>query len=147
MSTFGWDQMAYWWDEKQGDEGDLWHRALIDSPLIRLAGEVSGMHVLDLGCGNGYLSRRFALQGAMVTAVDANAPLIERIRTREAQEPLGINYHVADAAHMDMLEDGIVDLVICNMALMDIENAAEAIQEVSRVLKSRGHFVASISHP
>ena len=33
------------------------------------------------------------------------------------------------------------------MALMDIENAAEAIQEVSRVLKSRGRFVASISHP
>ena len=46
-----------------------------------------------------------------------------------------------------MLEDGIFDLVICNMALMDIENAAEAIQEVSRVLKSRGRFVASISHP
>ncbi len=147
MNTFGWDQMAQWWDEKQGDEGDLWHRALIDPPLLRLAGEVSGMHVLDLGCGNGYLSRRFARQGAMVTAVDANAPLIERVRTREAQESLGITYHVADAAHLEMLENGIVDLVICNMALMDIENAAEAIQEVSRVLRPRGRFVASISHP
>ena len=56
MSTFGWDQMAYWWDEKQGDEGDLWHRALIDPPLLRLAGEVRGLHVLDLACGNGYLT-------------------------------------------------------------------------------------------
>jgi ubiquinone/menaquinone biosynthesis C-methylase UbiE len=147
MNTFGWDQMANWWDEKQGDEGDLWHRALIDPPLIRLAGEVSGMHVLDLGCGNGYLSRRFARQGAVVTAVDANAPLIELIRTREAQESLGITYHVADAAHLEMLADRIFDLTICNMALMDIENAAGAIQEVSRVLKSRGRFVASISHP
>ena len=147
MNTFGWDQMAYWWDEKQGDEGDLWHRALIDPPLLRLTGEVRGMHVLDLGCGNGYLSRRFARQGAMVTAVDANAPLIERIRTREAQEPLGITYHVAEAAHLEMLEDSAFDLAVCNRALMDIENAAGAIQEVSRVLKSRGRFVASISHP
>ena len=32
MDTFGWDEMASWWDEKQGDEGDLWHRALIDPP-------------------------------------------------------------------------------------------------------------------
>ena len=147
MNTFGWDQIPDWWDEKQGDEGDLWHRALIDPPLIRLVGEVSGMHVLDLACGNGYLSRRFARQGAIVTAVDANAPLIELVRTREAQESLGITYHVADAAHLEMLADGIVDLVICNMALLDIENAAGAIQEVSRVLKSRGRFVASISHP
>ena len=147
MNTFGWDQMADWWDEKQGDEGDLWHRALIDPPLLRLADEVSGMHVLDLACGNGYLSRRFARQGAMITAVDANVPLIEHVRTREAQESLGITYYVADAAHLEMLEDGIVDLVICNMALMDIENAAEAIQEVSRVLRPRGRFVASISHP
>ena len=147
MNNFGWDQMAYWWDEKQGDEGDLWHRALIDPPLLRLAGEVSGLHVLDLGCGNGYLSRRFARQGAIVTAVDANAPLIELIRTREAQESSGITYHVADAAHLEMLADGIFDLVICNMALMDIENAEGAIQEVSRVLKPRGRFVASISHP
>jgi len=147
MNTFGWGQMTDWWDEEQGDEGDLWHRALIDPPLLRLAGEVSGMQVLDLACGIGYLSRRFARQGAIVTSVDANAPLIERVRTREAQESLSITYHVADAAHLEMLGDGIVDLVICNMALMDIENAAEAIQEVSRVLKSRGRFVASISHP
>ena len=40
MNTFGWDQMTDWWDEKQGDEGDLWHRALIDPPLLRLAGNV-----------------------------------------------------------------------------------------------------------
>ena len=147
MSTFGWDQMTDWWDANIGDEGDLWHRTLIDPPLLHLVGEVSGMRLLDLACGNGYLSRRFARQGATVTAVDANAPLIERARAREAQEPLGITYHVADAAHLWMLEDGAFDLVVCNMALMDIENAAGAIQEVARVLRSKGRFVASLSHP
>jgi ubiquinone/menaquinone biosynthesis C-methylase UbiE len=147
MNTFGWDQMTDWWDEKLGDAGDLWHRALIDPPLIRLVGEVNGIQILDLACGNGYLSRRFARQGAIVTAVDANAPLIERVRTREKQESLGITYHVADAAHLEMLEDAAFDLVICNMALMDIENAAGAIHEVSRVLRPRGRFVMSLSHP
>ena len=147
MNASGWDQLASWWDEKQGDEGDLWHRALIDPPLIRLAGEVNGLRVLDLACGNGYLSRRFARQGARVIAVDANAPLIERVRTREEQASSGVTYYVTDAAQLDMLEDGIFDLVICNMALMDIEDAEGAIQEVSRVLKTRGRFIASISHP
>ncbi|HEX4206169.1 MAG TPA: class I SAM-dependent methyltransferase [Ktedonobacteraceae bacterium] len=147
MSSFGWDQMAEWWDEKLGDDGDLWHRALIDPPLIRLVGEVSGIRMLDLACGNGYLSRRFARQGASVIGVDANAPVIERARAREMQDPLGITYHVSDAARLEMLEDDSFDLVICNMALMDIENAAGAIQEVARVLQPRGRFVASLSHP
>src|SRR5215467_15511408 len=87
MTTFGWDQMTDWWDKQLGDEGDLWHRTLIDPPLLHLVGEVEGVRLLDLACGNGYLSRRFARQGAIVTGVDANEPLIERARMREAQEP------------------------------------------------------------
>ncbi len=147
MSVSGWDRMVEWWDEQIGDEGDLWHRALIDPPLLHLAGEVRGLRVLDLACGNGYLSRRFARQGATVTGVDATAAIVERARAREAQEPLGITYHVADAAHLAMLTDGTCDLVVCNMALMDIENAAGAIQEVARVLRPQGRFVASLAHP
>jgi ubiquinone/menaquinone biosynthesis C-methylase UbiE len=147
MSTSGWMQMAAWWDEKIGDEGDLWHRTLIDPPLIRLVDKVEGLRLLDLACGNGYLSRRFAQQGAVVTGVDTNAPIIERARGREEQEPLGITYYVADAARLDMLADDSFDLVICNMALMDIENAAGAIQEVARVLRKHGRLIASFSHP
>jgi ubiquinone/menaquinone biosynthesis C-methylase UbiE len=147
MSTSDWDQMVDWWDEKLGEEGDLWHRALIDPPVIELAGDVKGLHVLDLACGNGYLSRRFARQGANVTGVDASAPLIERARIRTQQANLDITYHESDAARLEMLQDSSFDLVVCNMALMDIENAAGAIQEVSRVLRSKGRFVTSISHP
>ena len=147
MSILGWDQMADWWDQHLGDDGDLWHRALIDPPLFRLVGEVNQLHVLDLACGNGYLSRRFAHQGAIVTGVDANAPIVERARARQAQEPQGIIYHVSDAANLQMLKDNSFDLVVCNMGLMDIENAAGAIEEVARVLRSKGRFVASLAHP
>lgn len=147
MNVSGWEQMAAWWDERLGDEGDLWHRTLIDPPLLGLVGVVSGLHVLDLACGNGYLSRRFTRQGASVVGVDANAAIIERARMREAREPLGIVYDVADAARLEMLEDHSFDLVVCNMALMDIENASGAIAEVARVLRPKGRFVASLSHP
>lgn len=147
MITSGWANMADWWNEKLGDEGDLWHRTLIDPPLIRLVGEVSGLHVLDLACGNGYLSRRFAGQGAVVTGVDASTPVIEHARAREAQQRLGIIYHVVDAAHLELFAAETFDLVICNMALMDIEHAAEAIHEVGRVLRPQGRFIASICHP
>src|SRR5207253_9272709 len=112
----------------------------------RVVGDVRGLHVLDLGCGNGYLSRRFAQGGAKVVAVDASAPVIDRARARESQEPLGIEYRVADAARLEFLRAGTFDLVTCHMALMDIEDADRVIVEVGRVRHTSGRFVASRSH-
>ena len=142
-----WDSMAAWLDERHQDEGDLWHRALIDPPLLRLLGDVEGRRVLDLACGNGYLARKLAGFGADVVGVDGSAVLIELAQRREAQDPRGIVYHVADAAHLDALADGIFHLVVCHMALMDIADAAGAIREAARVLRSGGRFIASLSHP
>jgi len=56
--------------------------------------------------------------GAQVTGVDTSAPIIERARRREANDPLGITYHVGDAARLDMFEDASFDAVVCAMALM-----------------------------
>jgi ubiquinone/menaquinone biosynthesis C-methylase UbiE len=147
MADSGWEQLAAWWDHQLGDDGDLWHRTLIDPPVFQLVGAVTGQRVLDLACGNGYISRRFARQGAEVIGVDGNAAIIARARAREAREPLGIAYHVADAAQLAMLDEESFDLAVCNMALMDIEDAAGALREVARVLVPQGRFIASIAHP
>lgn len=147
MTVSSWESLAAWYDEKQGDTGDLWHRTLIDPALLRVLGEVRGLRILDLGCGNGYLSRRFARAGARVVGVDSSAPIIQRAKARESAEPLGIAYHAADAAHLDFLRADRFDVVVSNMALMDMEDAEGAIREVGRVLRKGGRLVASISHP
>ena len=137
-----------WYDEKQGDSGDPWHRTLIDPGLFARIGPVRvGVRVLDLGCGNGYISRRLARSGARVVGVDQSTELIERARAREAAEPLGITYHHADAADLLMLSDRSFDLAVANMSLIDFADAAGAIREVGRLLVPGGRFVFSISHP
>lgn len=147
MERTTWEALASWYDEKQGDSGDLWHRTLIDPPLLTVIGDPRGKTVLDVACGNGYIARKLARDGARVVGIDASAPVIERARAREIREPLGIVYHVADAGNLSMLSDATFDLVVCNMALMDIEDAEAAIREVARVLVGGGRFVASLSHP
>lgn len=137
-----------WYDDKQGDDGDNWHRTLIDPGLFTRLGAIPpGTRVLDVGCGNGYLARRLARAGALVVGVDASRELLERARAREARERLGIVYHERDASRLSGLEAESFDVAVANMSIIDIEDAAGCLGEVARVVRDHGRLVLSISHP
>jgi ubiquinone/menaquinone biosynthesis C-methylase UbiE len=142
-----WPELAEWYDAKQGDTGDLWHRELIDPTLLSLVGEVRGKRLLDVACGNGYLARRFAREGASVAGVDASAPVIALAQARERAEPLGVTYHVGDAGSLSMFGDAAFDLAVSNMALMDMPEIDGPFREVARLLRPGGRLVASLCHP
>jgi len=142
-----WEKMSDWYDKKQGDIGDLWHRTLIDPTLLKVIGRCRGKDILDLGCGNGYLARRFAKEGARVTAVDSSPGMIKNAQAHDRKSLLKIRYLLRDAARLDGIPNLSFDLVFANMSLMDIKDAKNAISEAGRVLKTKGRFVASIAHP
>ena len=143
----GWEELADWYDKKQGNVGDLWHKTMIDPALLRVMGRCRGKEVLDLGCGNGYLSRRLAKKGAKVTAVDASPQMIRNAKAHDPKNSLAIRYVRADAGKLDGIPNSKFDLVFANMSMMDIENADDAIEEVGRILRRGGKFVMSINHP
>ena len=116
--------------------------------LSRLIGDCNGKKILDLGCGNGYLARKYAREGAAVTADDSSFRMIEHAQARDPKNTLKINYIKSDASRLDAISDASYDLIFANMSLMNIEDTEGAIKEVSRVLRGGGgRFVASICHP
>ncbi len=148
MVRTGWDRMAAWRDHRLGERGDRTHRGVIDPSLLRLVGPVRGLRVLEIGCGNGYLSRTFARAGATrVVGVDLSGPTLAFARARERRRPLGVRYLRRDAARLAGVPSASFDLVVANMCLMDLPDAAGAIREAARVLGPRGRLVFSLSHP
>jgi SAM-dependent methyltransferase len=148
MAPNGWDTMAEWRDARLGETGDLWHRAIIDPSLRTVVGSVRDLRVLEIACGNGYLSRQFASDGARsVVGIDASPPTIALARAREVRDPKGVRFEVRDAVHLEDFPSGAFDLVVANMALMDIADAEGAVREVARLLDRTGRFVFSICHP
>jgi SAM-dependent methyltransferase len=144
----GWDELARWRDHRMGERGDLWHRGLVDPTFLRVIGPVRRLRVLDLACGNGYLTRRWARQGARsVVGVDGSRASLALARGRERRRPSGARFLHRDSTDLRGVADQSVDLVAANMALMDIEDAGGTVREVARVLAPGGRFVFSICHP
>lgn len=142
-----WDKAAELWTETVRSRGDLYREALNNPAIFRMLGSVNGKTVLDLGCGEGYNTRILAGRGARVVGIDLSGELIRLAREKEREEPLGIEYHKADAARLSMFEEGAFEIVVAFMSLMDIRDLEGALLEVGRVLQRGGRFVFSVTHP
>ena len=145
-----WNKKAEFWDALHGDEGNDFHRRLVEPSVLELLGLQAGESVLDVGCGNGALARRLAGMGAGVTAIDFSDMLIDLARRRSSTSGAPVRYIVCDAtdeAALLQLGAGRFDAVTCTMALMDIPTTAPLFRAASRLLRSSGRMVFSTMHP
>ena len=111
---------------------------------------VHGQHVLDLGCGEGYIARQLIQRGAAtVKGIDSSEEMIAGAVALETADPLGIRYRVSDAAELSEFEDGEFDLVVAVFLFnyVDCEKMTEIMRGIFRVLRSGGRFVFSVPHP
>ena len=148
MARKGWDEVAASW-ETFVETGADYHRLNLHGPwLLRAAGDVRGLRVLDLGCGQGFFSRRLAALGARVAGVDWSKKQIENALRHEKDHPLGIDYRSIDARHVDKYwPKNSFDLLFSCMALMDMPAPEAVLKSAAKVLKPEGRLVASICHP
>jgi 2-polyprenyl-3-methyl-5-hydroxy-6-metoxy-1,4-benzoquinol methylase len=142
-----WSRFAHEWADGYTDQGDLNRQYVVDPVILKLAGSVKGLEILDAGCGNGYLSRLLARKGARVEGMDISRVFIDMARRNEKENPLGIEYHVGSVCNMHMFQDEIFDLVVSNLVLMDLADLDKAMEEFRRVLKNGGRLIFSVMHP
>jgi SAM-dependent methyltransferase len=71
--------------------------------------------------------------------------LLERAREQTGQ--LAITYIRDDAQRLGELREHKFDVVICNLALMDIPDVQAVYRAVYRILRTEGRFVFSVLHP
>jgi SAM-dependent methyltransferase len=137
-----WDSHAdAWVDWARTPDHDHFFWRLGLPNLLALA-PPPGRLTLDLGCGEGRLSRELAARGHRTVGVEASDTLAAAAREADPSIPV----HVADASALP-LGDGEADLVVASMVLMNLDELEAGMREVARVLAPGGRLVASIVHP
>lgn len=103
--------------------------------------------VLDMACGHGELSRHLATRGASITAVDLSVNMLTHATNLESTQGLGIRYVHGDVTTTGWWDGDCFDGVVCNMALMDIDDLDAALETAAVVLRPGGWFSFSLLHP
>lgn len=142
-----WDKAAKAWVDFVRTGKDYYRTELNHPAMLEILGDIRGRRILDLGCGEGCSTRIVAKKGANVTGVDFSVRLIDYAALQEKKDKLGIDYLVLDGCNLCKFKRNSFDIVICFMALQDIDNYQDAIKEVHRILKKGGRFVFAIPHP
>ncbi|EEA92881.1 class I SAM-dependent methyltransferase [Pseudovibrio sp. JE062] len=142
-----WDQNADQW-KKDVDAGLDVYRDLFTWPAFEdFLGDVSGKHIIDLGCGEGNNTRKLAKAGAYMSGADLSENMIAHAVAEEQKAPLGINYITSSYSTNTGFPDNAFDMVVSTLAFMDGPDFGGAMQEAFRLLKPAGTLAFSILHP
>lgn len=115
---------------------------------LKLLGDISGLRVLDVGCGSGLFDRELARIGALVTAYDVSTEQITNAKKTEQAEPMGIQYSVADPSEFQTTKkfDKAVSVLVLHYA-ENQEHLEKFFSSTCEALKDDGKFVCILANP
>ena len=146
MSDETWDSIADWYAEKLRAGSPL-HDFARDLLLDALPGDLSGRRVLDVGCGEGIITRAVAARGAEAHGIDPSERLIEHARAAEQAKPVGARYAVDDGRTLATIPDDSMDWVTAGLAFNNVPDLPAAFGAARRVLVPGGGLAFTVPHP
>ena len=139
--TYASEYAAYVADrEVAGIEADTVMPRLMDE-----IGDVTGMSVLDAGCGEGYLARILAARDARVTGADVAGNLLALARARDPDG--AITWRLGDLSQPAPDLAGQFDLAVSHFVLNDVPDHRGFLATVAAALKPGGRYVFSMNSP
>ncbi|KAM0258571.1 hypothetical protein ACHAQJ_003742 [Trichoderma viride] len=155
-----WETNAEVWDSGIGEQGNKYWKRLQEPSLRRLLGpslRKPGCAALELATGNGLCARWLAHNGAAsIIATDGTSGMLEQAKKyMNAERAEKISFRKLDVTDANdfvplvekAAEIGGFDIVLMNMAIMDVATLDPLADALPKLLKKDGVFVATILHP
>jgi 2-polyprenyl-3-methyl-5-hydroxy-6-metoxy-1,4-benzoquinol methylase len=116
---------------------------ITDRSIVNAVISRGGKTVLDLGCGEGWLTRALVERGLNVVGTDIIPAFIERASTMGAGEFEVVTY--AEIAAGKLAKK--FDVVVANFSLIGKESVEGLCRSMPSLLTDRGTFIVQTLHP
>lgn len=140
-----WEQNAEPWTTVVREHGIVSRREGTDAAIVAACERAGLGRVLDVGCGEGWLSRALAARGAEVLGIDGSEALISRARAAGGGPRYEVLPYVALAASTELIR-GPWDVIVCNFSLLG-EELASPLRALTARLAGDGRLLIQTVHP
>jgi SAM-dependent methyltransferase len=129
-----------------GSRRPVWGTWSIPESKLGALGDVTGLRVLEYGCGGGQWSRWLAEAGADPVGLDLSFNQLRH--ASELRERTGAAFTLVNAdAERAPFVDASFDLVMCDHGAMTFGDPYRTVPEVARLLRPGGGFVFNHASP
>jgi len=126
--------------ETWAQEEITWGMFSVPESEVDVLGDVSGLDVVELGCGTAYFSAWLARRGARVVGLDVTPAQLETARRMQAES--GLEFELVEASAEDVpLPDASFNLVLSEYGASIWCDPAAWIPEAARLLRPGGRLV------
>jgi SAM-dependent methyltransferase len=117
--------------------------------LLDWCDPVADAHVLDIGCGEGYMARELAKRGACkVLGIDISSEMITQAHAAGTADGR-LEYRVGDVSSAQLVLPGTVDLALAAFLFnyLTVAQMETVLARVRAALRVGGRFVFAVPHP
>ena len=133
-----WDDYAQDWD----DNPDVIQYAQLAFETLSQRYDVSGLKVLDFGCGTGLLSEKLAQAGAHVVSVDPSIKMIEILANKKISQVQVLACEISpQTIAAEPLLSNDFDLVVASSVCTFLPDFSITLASIASLLKPEGVFV------
>ena len=136
-----WESSHKWYDSIVGDQGHYYHEHVVLPHSLKLLDLKKDDSLLDLGCGQGILSRQIPPHIDYV-GIDASPSLIKEAK-RRSQKP----FHVGDITKPLHLKHEPFSHAALILVLQNVEDHEKALENASKALMHGGKLLIVLNHP
>ena len=139
-----WNKNALEWI-KIIDNADIKSRKFTNKAILDLIGNSPANKILDVGCGEGWLTRSLGYMGKSVVGLDAIPQLLENAKEKGEGNYYQMSYE--DIILGNPIPEAPYDAAIFNFCLYQREGLSQLLKQVKKSLSANGYIAIQTLHP
>ncbi|ETD66852.1 3-demethylubiquinone-9 3-methyltransferase [Pelistega indica] len=109
----------------------------------QVGGNLTGLRIVDIGCGGGILAESMAKKGAQVSGIDLAQKSLTVAKLHGLESGIKVDYQCISAEDFAAQHAGEFDVVTCMEMLEHVPNPASIIHACYQLVKPGGYVIFS----